>query len=89
MTESETGAPSTARVAENLHEAVDAAAAKVASAEQQLREQAEKAKQNAEYAKARAGEVVESVARYTRDNPLAAVGIAFAAGALLASLMRR
>jgi ElaB/YqjD/DUF883 family membrane-anchored ribosome-binding protein len=89
MTEPVSGAPRTARVAENLHDAVDAAAEKVGGAEEHLRDQAEKARQTAEYARARAGEVVDSVARYTRDNPLAAVGVAFAAGFLLASLTRR
>ncbi|MCC1497235.1 hypothetical protein [Alcanivorax sp. 1008] len=89
MTEPVSGAPRTARVAENLHDAVDAAAEKVGGAEESLREQAEKARQTAEYAKARGAEVIDSMARYTRDNPLAAVGVAFAAGFLLASLTRR
>ena len=89
MTESTPKAPTTTRVADNLHDAVDAAAVKAGSAEEQLREQAEKAREMADYARTRAGEVVESVARYTRDNPLAALGIAFAAGVVLASLTRR
>lgn len=89
MAKAKETAPGTARVADSLHDAVDAAAAKVAGAEEQLREQAEKVQQSTEYAKTRAKEVVGAVADYTRDNPLAAVGIAFAAGALLASLMRR
>lgn len=89
MTEPVSGAPRTARVAENLHDAVDAAAERAGGAEEHLRDQAEKARQAAEYAKARGAEVVDTVARYTRDNPLAAVGVAFAAGFLLASLTRR
>lgn len=89
MTKSKVDAPSTARVAENLHGAVDAAAAKVGGAEENLRERADKVQQSAEHATARTKEVAESVADYTRDHPLAAVGIAFAAGALLATLMRR
>jgi ElaB/YqjD/DUF883 family membrane-anchored ribosome-binding protein len=89
MTESSQSAPTTGRVADSLHDAVDAAAAKAGSAEEQLRQQAEKAREAADYARARAGEVVDSVARYTRDNPLAALGIAFAAGVVLASLTRR
>jgi ElaB/YqjD/DUF883 family membrane-anchored ribosome-binding protein len=89
MTESSPHSPTTARVADNLHDAVDAAAASAGNAEERLREQAEKAREVADYARVRAGEVVDTVARYTRDNPLAALGIAFAAGVVVASLTRR
>ncbi|MFN3714110.1 MAG: hypothetical protein ACK4SX_10650 [Alcanivoracaceae bacterium] len=76
------GAPTTGRVAHSLHDAVDAAAAKASGAEEHLREQAGKAR-------TRAGEVAGTVASYARDNPLAAMGIAFAAGVVVASLARR
>lgn len=52
-------------------------------------EAAERAREAARYARTRAGEVVESVASYTREHPLAALGMAFAAGVLVASLTRR
>jgi ElaB/YqjD/DUF883 family membrane-anchored ribosome-binding protein len=82
-------APTTGRVAHSLHDAVDAAAAKAGGAEERLREQAGKAREAAEHARTRAGEVAGTVANYARDNPLAALGIAFAAGVVVASLARR
>jgi ElaB/YqjD/DUF883 family membrane-anchored ribosome-binding protein len=89
MNESNPNSPTTARVADNLHGAVDAAASTAGNAEERLREQAEKAREMAERARAQAGEVVGTVTRYTRENPLAALGIAFAAGVVVASLTRR
>lgn len=95
MTESNSNStsPTTARVADNLHHAVDSAADSAGHAEQRLREQAEKtagkAREMADRARVQAGQAVGTVSRYTRDNPLAALGIAFAAGAVVASLTRR
>jgi ElaB/YqjD/DUF883 family membrane-anchored ribosome-binding protein len=89
MTDQDQQAPTTSRVADNLHGAVDAAAARAGAAEEHLREHADKAREAADYARTRAAEVADSVSRYTRDNPLAALGIAFAAGVVLASLTRR
>lgn len=57
--------------------------------EQTAPDAAERAREAVSYARTRAGEVVESVASYTREHPLAALGMAFAAGVLVASLTRR
>ena len=83
----------THRVAETAHDVIDRAADKAEPVEQDLRERAAKAGEKLETTRANAGEQVEkSVANlesFVRERPVAATGIAFAAGALAAILLRR
>jgi ElaB/YqjD/DUF883 family membrane-anchored ribosome-binding protein len=85
--------PTTHRASEKAHDTVDkladsAATAEerirgaVASGEEQLREKQKVAKESAEKA-------IEQVRQYTRDNPLMAAGIAFAAGLFFARIVGR
>lgn len=90
---SESSSPVTDQVAEKLHKAVDVTASSVGGAEDQLRDQAAqaaaKAREATEYARQRSADMVGTVTTYTRENPLMALGLAFAAGMVLASLTGR
>jgi ElaB/YqjD/DUF883 family membrane-anchored ribosome-binding protein len=89
----ELGAPTTERVAGVAHEAIEGAARKAEPVERQLREQAGKAGDQLEAGQAAAAKQLEqsvkSVESFVRERPVAATGIAFAAGALAAILLRR
>ncbi|PKM22814.1 MAG: hypothetical protein CVV10_02395 [Gammaproteobacteria bacterium HGW-Gammaproteobacteria-14] len=90
---SKSSSPVTTQVAEKLHKTVDAAASSAGAAEDQLRDQAAqaavKAREATEYARQRSADMVETVTSYTRENPLMALGLAFAAGVVLASITGR
>ncbi len=83
----------TQKVAGAVHQAVDGAAKKAEPMEHQLREQASKASEHVGDAQAAAKLQVEQTMRtvesFVRDRPVAATGLAFAAGALAAILLRR
>ena len=83
----------TDRVADSLHHAVDSAAERARPAEERARERAaraaEKARESADHARARSHEMAGTIGTYVQENPLMALGIAFAAGTLVSSLMRR
>jgi ElaB/YqjD/DUF883 family membrane-anchored ribosome-binding protein len=83
----------TDHLAESLHHAVDSAAERAGPAEERVRAQAaraaDKARESADYARTRSREVASSVGNYVQENPLMALGIAFAAGTLVSSLLRR
>jgi ElaB/YqjD/DUF883 family membrane-anchored ribosome-binding protein len=68
----------TDRMADKAHDAVDSAAEKVNQAEERLREAA-----------AQGQDVLASVSTYVKENPLTALGLAFAAGTIFSSMTRR
>ncbi|HET6565922.1 MAG TPA: hypothetical protein VFG52_10955 [Xanthomonadales bacterium] len=90
---SESSAPTTQKVASVAHEAIDGAARKAEPVEQQVREQASKAGEQIEAKQAAAIKQVEqsmkSVESFVKERPVAATGIAFAAGVLAAIILRR
>jgi ElaB/YqjD/DUF883 family membrane-anchored ribosome-binding protein len=82
----------TEQVAQKAHEAIDRIAAQVERAEERIRAAAvsaeETLKQSRDKAKVRVGEVTDEVASYMQQHPVAALGIAFGAGLLVAALLR-
>ena len=84
---------STRKVAAVAHEAIDGAASKVEPIEQQIREQSEKVSGQLDATQVAATETVEQtmkkVENFVRERPIAATGIAFAAGALIALILKR
>lgn len=75
------------------HRAVDNVTARLAEAERTLREQAtdkeESIRDAADQASRKASELKQRTSRYINENPMAAAGIAFAAGILFSAWMRR
>lgn len=83
--------PVSDKVQSSLHESVDTLAQKAGSTEERLRDAAQS---GSESFAAKQQEVQDkweqsSVKKYATENPLATAGIAFAAGVLLTSLLRR
>jgi ElaB/YqjD/DUF883 family membrane-anchored ribosome-binding protein len=68
----------TEKIADKAHDAVDSAAEKAARAEERLRE-----------ATAQGNDIVTAVSDYVKENPLTALGLAFAAGTIFSSMTRR
>jgi ElaB/YqjD/DUF883 family membrane-anchored ribosome-binding protein len=85
--------PTTDRLTTMAHETIDQVSSTANRAAQEVRGAAartvESAKQAQERAIAAADENLNKVRSYVEHNPLAAVGIAVAVGALLISLIRR
>ena len=86
--------PRTTRaVADKAHETVDKLADRVAGAESSAREAAgatsEKLAARKQDAQAKVDDAMSEINRFVQKNPLASTGIAFAAGALLTSLLGR
>ncbi|HUO82182.1 MAG TPA: hypothetical protein VM616_04920 [Gammaproteobacteria bacterium] len=85
--------PTTNRATEVAHEAIDRAAASAGPAEDRLRETATEARarlrQSGERLQERSGDLAQQTQRYVDEHPLASLGIAFAAGLVVASLLRR
>lgn len=81
------------RTNDRMHEAVDRASETAAQAEQRARQVADEARhkvrQGAQQARQKSEEMSASLQRYIRDNPMMALGVAFAAGTVIASLGRR
>jgi ElaB/YqjD/DUF883 family membrane-anchored ribosome-binding protein len=75
------------------HSAVDRAADTAARAEERIREAAasgeQRLREKGEEARVSAERAMDHVREYTKENPLAAAGIAFAAGVILSRLMSR
>jgi len=71
-----------ARAAQAAHEAIDQISARSSEAEERLRDASQRAAE-------RTQDIVNDVSEYVTKNPLAAVGIAAAAGFVLGSLLRR
>jgi ElaB/YqjD/DUF883 family membrane-anchored ribosome-binding protein len=83
----------TARAAGAVHEGVDKLKERIEPGEERLRAAAANAEGKLRDAGARAsdryGEVVEQTRVYVREHPLTAAAIAFAAGAVVVSWLRR
>jgi ElaB/YqjD/DUF883 family membrane-anchored ribosome-binding protein len=83
----------TDRLAAKAHETVDSVAERAQRAERELRgaaaRKAEQARELHEQATERAEQTLRRASSYLQNNPLAFAGIAFAAGVLLSSLLRR
>lgn len=75
------------------HEAIDRLSERVARTEERLRTAASEGQEQwsdrQEQLRAQVDESVSGARSYVRENPLAAAGIAFAAGVLVANLLRR
>jgi ElaB/YqjD/DUF883 family membrane-anchored ribosome-binding protein len=86
-------ATTTDRFAAKAHETVDTIAERAQSAEREVRDAAERTAEQArqlrdEYADS-AEQGLRRAASYVESNPLAFVGIAFVAGVLLSTMLRR
>jgi ElaB/YqjD/DUF883 family membrane-anchored ribosome-binding protein len=83
----------TERATHAAHETIDRVGEKAARAEEQLRESAAQAAERAREVRDQAAEQlrsgVDSVTGYIQKNPLQAAAIAFAAGLLVSTLLRR
>lgn len=85
------GHPITDKAKESLHSSVDTLAEKTARAEASLRDKASNSAENIAQRKEELDEKwnSSSVRKYAVDNPVTTAGIAFAAGILLTSLLRK
>jgi ElaB/YqjD/DUF883 family membrane-anchored ribosome-binding protein len=85
--------PTTERLAAMAHETVDRVAEAAKDAEKEVRSAAsrtaERASQMQDSALAAADENVKKARSYIEENPLVSAGIAFAAGGIFSSLIRR
>lgn len=92
-TEANTDAPLTERSVAAAHEAIDNLSARIAKTEKSVREMVSGSGSNfsekQEELKTRMDESMERTRQYVEENPLMAAGIAFAAGAVVAALLRR
>jgi ElaB/YqjD/DUF883 family membrane-anchored ribosome-binding protein len=81
------------RVAQVIHEAVDRFAQHAAQAEQRIRDAAADAQDKVESTKRTARlkgeEAASAVEEYVDNHPWASLGIAFGAGIIISSLLRR
>ena len=89
----ETGAPFTEKTVAAAHEAIDRLSERVAQTEERLRGAANQGQQSwtekQEEVRAQVEGSVSSARDYARENPLMTAGIAFAAGLIVANLLRR
>ncbi len=85
------GHPMTDKLQSSLHESLDTIAEKAASAEESLRNSASASAENMAERRRAAKEkwLGSSVRNYAVENPVAAAGITFAAGMLVASLLKK
>jgi ElaB/YqjD/DUF883 family membrane-anchored ribosome-binding protein len=83
----------TERIVRVLHDALDRLAEQAGGAEEQVRDSAESVRERVRSTKqqvrARSNEAANAVDDYVDDHPWAAVGIAFGAGIILSSILRR
>lgn len=90
---SNNGHATTDRLSERAHESVDHIAESAAKAEARIRQDAESAKDRVngagKNAKQRSEKALHAVSNYVEENPLTALGLAFAAGTLLSILRRQ
>ncbi|HEX5787267.1 MAG TPA: hypothetical protein VFY03_03745 [Woeseiaceae bacterium] len=86
-------ASTTSRVAEKAHRAIDESASRAENLERKVRDKAGEAQDKLAASRQRASlkvdESLGEVEAFVRERPLAATGIAFAAGVLVAALLRR
>lgn len=89
----ESASPLTEKAASAAHQAVDAMSSKAASAEETIRKTAAGSTEALHQRQEQIKHQLESGYQKTRslaaENPLAAAGIAFAAGVLVTALLRR
>ncbi|WP_052063301.1 DUF883 family protein [Nitrincola sp. A-D6] len=83
----------TDRLSDSAHDSVDQIANSAGKAEERIRHEAADAKAYARDAgqktKERTDEAMNTVSVFVQDNPLIALGLAFAAGTLLSTFKRR
>lgn len=83
----------TDRLSQSAHESVESIARNAGKAEERIRHEADdmkvRAKDAGKQIKERTDESLQSVTALVRDNPVAALGVAFAAGILVTVLRRR
>lgn len=88
-----TSGGTTERLAGRAHEAIDKAASTASQAEQRVRDTAaraaETARRSEQEIEQKMTEGVEQLRSYVERNPMASAGIAFVAGVVLSSLLRR
>lgn len=93
MSEQSSRRDTSEQFAQHAHEAVDRVAEEAGRAEERVRQAGagadEKVREKAGHGKEQADRLLAAVGTYVRDNPMTAVGLAFAAGAFYASLRRR
>ncbi|WP_290647581.1 hypothetical protein [Aquisalimonas sp.] len=93
MATESSGRRTTEEVAGKAHETVDRVAEGAGRAEEAARERlsgaGDEVREKVQYGKERADDLLGSVSGYIRDYPLTAIGLAFVAGTLYASLKRR
>jgi ElaB/YqjD/DUF883 family membrane-anchored ribosome-binding protein len=86
-------APRTERLAERAHESIEGAAETAAHAEREIRRAATEAAERFRRSEAEVAELLDQNLRRVRDyiekNPVQSAAIAFAAGVVLSSLLRR
>jgi len=83
----------TRRAADAAHDVIDETASKAEVLEQRVRESAQKANEKVESSQEAASEQINrSLAKaetFAKESPVAAAGIAFAAGLFVSSILRR
>jgi ElaB/YqjD/DUF883 family membrane-anchored ribosome-binding protein len=86
-------ATETERLVKVLHEALDRVAEHAGGAEEQVRDSAasvqERVRSTGRQVSAKGGEAANVIEEYVDDHPWAAVGLAFGAGIILSSMLRR
>lgn len=89
----ETGAPFTEKTVSAAHEAIDRLSERVAQTEERLRGAAahgqESWSEKQDEWRTQVEGSVSGAREYARENPLMAAGIAFAAGLVIANILRR
>lgn len=83
----------TDRLSERAHESVDKVAKTAGKAEERIRDEARDAgarvREAGHKVKERSDETLRSISVFVQDNPLIALGVAFAAGTLVSALRNR
>ena len=79
----------TERVAQSAHETIDRVQEKAARVEDQLRDTAERARESGEKARTGVQDTLQKITAYIQQNPLQSAAIAFGAGVVVSSLLRR
>lgn len=89
-TESQSTHPVADKIKNTLHDSIDTLSEKAAATEKSLRASAEKGTENLDKRREQMEREWSSsaVRQYAIDNPVKTAGIAFAAGALLATILR-
>lgn len=88
-----TTSSATQRVADAAHEAIDQAAERVEKVETRARKAAgnveEGVRDSASRVRKRSDDLVDDIGDYVEDHPVQALGLAFLAGIVLSSFLRR